>query len=621
MKKAIVFCSIFLFACSIARSQCSNWLVSDTLGTTGGIACDQNGNIYTAGSTNNNWNFYLNKYNSDGAIQWSLQLPANLYLQAPVIIQVENYLYVSGTFNDTFFIAPGLQLISSEGGSVFLIKFDLNGNVQWARQYMGDFESNSVNSLTNDSLNNIYITGSFTFALDFDSYQLLTSGAETFLSKISPNDGSVEWAIQSTNIRNSDYAAGLTVCVDHENNIIIGGFFQAQIEFGTVSFSSTSYDTGYGLNPYLAKFNSDGNCLWIKGGIGLQSYSILTGVTVDLDDNIYCAGVFDSIITFGNTMLDTSGGTFYYCKYSAVGDLIWARQAANSSSVYQGPLALTIDSSSNLWMVGSVAYPSAFGNYKLNNPGVFIASLDLNGNFESIIGSDEGLISLYNPVVLDAEGNIYTTGFAYSDTLSFFGNLAFLPTDSSSGSFVLKYCTNPTVIKPSCSAHFELTPFISDSTEWFAINDSKGASPVSYMWNWGDGDSSAGIAPYHIYPVAANYNICLSISDSSGCNSSYCDSLNAGSVMISVNVILPTGIKETSFNQTINLYPNPADNQIIIRTNDFKPETFSLFDINGRKIIQGKYVRVIDISSLRNGIYFIELEALGEVRRTKFVKI
>jgi len=78
-----------------------------------------------------------------------------------------------------------------------------------------------------------------------------------------------------------------------------------------------------------------------------------------------------------------------------------------------------------------------------------------------------------------------------------------------------------------------------------------------------------------------------------------------------------TGIKDIN-NQQLSVYPNPSSDFIIVK--DLKANTNAeIFDINGKKI-QEIYVsesNTINISSLRNGIYFLLMPDHGF---SKFIK-
>ena len=47
-----------------------------------------------------------------------------------------------------------------------------------------------------------------------------------------------------------------------------------------------------------------------------------------------------------------------------------------------------------------------------------------------------------------------------------------------------------------------------------ASTDDKGT--VSYLWNFGDGQTSTAATPSHTYPVTAAYNVVLTVTDSKG---------------------------------------------------------------------------------------------------------
>ncbi len=77
------------------------------------------------------------------------------------------------------------------------------------------------------------------------------------------------------------------------------------------------------------------------------------------------------------------------------------------------------------------------------------------------------------------------------------------------------YCNAAFIIKQD-----SLGPHINS---WTTINYSYGAGPLTYLWDFGDGSTSALENPGHIYTTPGNYKVCLTIMDPAGCTSTKCD--------------------------------------------------------------------------------------------------
>jgi hypothetical protein len=70
---------------------------------------------------------------------------------------------------------------------------------------------------------------------------------------------------------------------------------------------------------------------------------------------------------------------------------------------------------------------------------------------------------------------------------------------------------------------------------------------------------------------------------------------------------------------TVNVYPNPANDHIIIETNDSKISEISIFDLNGKRV--GLYTdKSIDISNLDSGAYIISVVTNDGVSNHKIIK-
>lgn len=172
-----------------------------------------------------------------------------------------------------------------------------------------------------------------------------------------------------------------------------------------------------------------------------------------------------------------------------------------------------------------------------------------------------------------------------------------------------------------CSAAFYVYPDTSLAHTYVAVNQCSGAQPLQYIWTWGDGDSSSTANPTHTYANPGYYTICVVIIDANGCVSYYCDSSNyfmrADATPITVNVVSnTTGISTVATLSNINLYPNPATDNVLVSFNSQSASnTVSLIDVTGRiieiKTIENngsKCKETLNLSSVADGLYFIKID-------------
>lgn len=86
-------------------------------------------------------------------------------------------------------------------------------------------------------------------------------------------------------------------------------------------------------------------------------------------------------------------------------------------------------------------------------------------------------------------------------------------------------------------------------------------------------------------------------------------------------------IESTHFSNTFTLYPNPASDKIIIEKKNKEHENYSIeiVDINGRKIIESDFddnisTKVIDVSKISSGMYYVVLKNKMKTYSTKLIK-
>ena len=74
----------------------------------------------------------------------------------------------------------------------------------------------------------------------------------------------------------------------------------------------------------------------------------------------------------------------------------------------------------------------------------------------------------------------------------------------------------------NCSASFSYYPDTNQAGTFYLYGNASGSSPINYFWNFSNGTTSTGQYVTVTFPNAGTYNVCLTISDSTGCSDSTC---------------------------------------------------------------------------------------------------
>jgi len=122
---------------------------------------------------------------------------------------------------------------------------------------------------------------------------------------------------------------------------------------------------------------------------------------------------------------------------------------------------------------------------------------------------------------------------------------------------------------------------------------------LSYLWDFGDGNTSASFNPTHTYAQDGQYNVCLTVygacSEAQSCQ------------MITVSTV---GIGELDHSNSINVYPNPASNEINFEISLTNAEKIHLIDATGKIVSRTKIngeLTVVPVHGLTNGLYIYQI--------------
>ncbi len=357
------------------------------------VATDANGNVYIAGqftsdsitfdtitltnNSNNPLDFFIVKFDNNGNVLWAKNEGVNGKVAAKsVCTDLNGNIFLYGEFNSPSITIGTTTLFNFGNYDVFIVKYDSNGNVLWAKNEGTSTGEFAYGGVCSDINGNVFITGIYSSSINFGTTQLTSLGtSDNFIVKYDQN-GNVIWA-KSSGGNSQEFPR--SICADANGNVIMTGNFQSL----TITFDTTIfYNSGAAINFYIAKYDTSGNFLWAHVGNTFDSRSY--GVSTDGIGNVIMTGSFNGpTLTFGTTILTNSfsGTNIYVVKYDPSGNLIWAK--AEGGNLSDTPLSTCTDSNGNIFITGYFDSSTLnFGTTILTKTGtgidVFIAKLGTN---------------------------------------------------------------------------------------------------------------------------------------------------------------------------------------------------------------------------------------------------
>jgi hypothetical protein len=301
--------------------------------------------------------------------------------------------------------------------------------VQWA--HSGTSQGYEYgNAITTDDSGNVYVSGQIEYTTHFDNGQsVATYGShDIFAGKYGP-DGTVKW-LRGAGGRGGDVGYG--VAADNQQNCFVTGEIEDTVRFS----SSVSLISKGGNDIFLSKYNSNGSLLWAKNFGSTESdkgYSVIT----NSDGDVFLTGFYSAHIYFDNIHLTPYGrGDVYTMKLDNDGVVQWAKKGAGAED--DKGKGITFDRSGNIYVAGFFTDQATFSGTTINNNGTtggFLVKYDANGQFQWVEGNCCGT-SEYEGIAIDADDNIYTTGF-FTGTVNI-GNTT-LTSSGSSDILIVKY--------------------------------------------------------------------------------------------------------------------------------------------------------------------------------------
>ena len=510
----------------------------------------------------------------------------------------DNSYLVTGMF--TFTTDFGGTSVTSEAyQDAFVAKYSQNGTLQWVKT-MGGNEQDWGYDVCTDNNDNVYVIGYFqSSALHFTPTDSLVKSAlssrNVFTAKYS-NTGVFQWARLGSAGNTAGYLNGNSITCDAQNNVIISGSYNKQIEFDGTQLPNTN-----ATNIYLVKYTSSGTVVWAKAGVS-GSICWLNDLVTDANNNIYCTGKISTAITFGNTTIQNHmGDDMVIGKFDASGNLIWMTvegkpiSASTTSNNFDCGNSIKLDGMGNVFVGGSLLDTTYYDmnlNMLIVKQFACVAKYNNNGvvQWQKSFGNHEK--DVINAIDIDANNDVYCIG-NYSSNFSV-GAIT-LPVGISTQCFVAKFSN-------------------SNGNELFAYKHGNGNSEVE---GYGLSINQATGNVYTAGHIKGNTTFGANTLTQGGTTDVY---------LVLLNNSVVQGIHDINSQKNVVVYPNPASDYLQIKIDDnhksLQNARYSIYNLNGQKLAENTLLtdRILDVEKLPVGEYILEIKMDSETVRTPFLK-
>lgn len=234
--------------------------------------------------------------------QWAVSEPRGSYVTMTSVV-------ITDVYGNSIIGGAGGFTSQAGSGGLFIIKYDPNGNKLWEITYPGD---GAVCSLCSDNSGNIYAS-IYTHTIAGVNY-ILDNG---YIFAKYDSNGNLIWCKQPHGLW-----IALAERTDAQNNIIATGSVTdaVHLENGYTLTTSSSYG-----NTFMAKFNTDGECIWALQDDGGNDY-----INVNQKGEMFIKGLLYIPTSIGKGIhqvtLDPANGRTYCAKYDSIGTLVWVKQ-------------------------------------------------------------------------------------------------------------------------------------------------------------------------------------------------------------------------------------------------------------------------------------------------------
>ncbi len=338
------------------------------------IAVDSNGNVFVTGNsaaTNGQPDYATVEYSGAGAPLWTNRYngPGN----------GEDWVEAVATDSSGNVFVTGRSMGSGTGSDYATIKYSAGGTPLWTNRYNGPLnDADYALDLAVDGNGNVLVTGA--------SYG---SGSGPDYATIKYSGTGVPLWTNRYNGTGNGLDEAFAVAADASGNVVVTG---ASIGSNGFEDYATIKYSGAGVPLWTNRYNGSANDVNEASAVG-----------VDGSGNVFVTG------------RSWNGSSYDYAtvRYSSSGVLLWARRydGAGAGAGDEAD-ALAVDGDGDVVVTGTSFSPGANDYVTIKYSGAGVALW--TNNIPGIANSN------YRPAIaVDAHGNVFVTGWAFTDTFPF----------------------------------------------------------------------------------------------------------------------------------------------------------------------------------------------------------
>ena len=353
------------------------------------LALDAAGNVDITGGIEieNALDYFTIKYNTNGIQQWMALhdgLEAGTDFNSAIGLDENGNVFITGSIN----------VLRRD---IITIKYNANGVEEWVQNYNGPGGGgpDMATAIAVDKDGHVHVTGGITkinTGLDYTTYKY-------------DNNGDRIWKKTYTgpgvhNIFGIDVDVANALVLDPKGNVYVTG-------------KSAASD---GFDDYVTiKYDANGNTKWARryNGPG-NRFDEARSVAVDEQGNVYVTG--------GSVGIGTN---FDYAtiKYDGNGNVIWVARYNNPNNRNDLAIDVAVDNKGNVYVTGASDSTGSNSDY-------ITIKYDANGNelWVARYNGPGNSIDAANALAVDASGNVYVTGFSFSNGSNDYTTIKYNPT-------------------------------------------------------------------------------------------------------------------------------------------------------------------------------------------------